>query len=286
MRLKVLLRSFAYGIGSLIVLVGIVYVVRRYLGESYLLSTDAMAEALCKGDRILVDKLPKSPSERRNRIILFHSPLRRDSLLCPLFISRVLGIPGDTIVVKPDGYVINGREIPRAPQTLNRYFIANDAIEAVLQLMRKLAIPERDFSKESFGCTLRLTLFEEYQLRSELPQSVSNHLVGEQIMPYKLVVPRKGQAYRLDPESLVACREIIERETNGKARIESGKLFLEGRETHFFFFHNDYYWVLSDNNEAGVDSRHLGFIPADLLIGNAWFCWYSIDKQRRFKWIH
>ena len=42
---------------------------------------------------------------------------------------------------------------------------------------------------------------------------------------------------------------------------------------------------LSITNEA-VDSRHLGFIPADHIVGNAWLCWYSPDKQRIFKPVH
>lgn len=53
------------------------------------------------------------------------------------------------------------------------------------------------------------------------------------------------------------------RETDGKASFRDGKLYLDGRETNFFFFQQDYYWVLSDNTNEAVDSRHLGFIPAD-----------------------
>ena len=81
-------------------------------------------------------------------------------------------------------------------------------------------------------------------------------------------------------------QEIILRETDGKASFRDGKLYLDGRETNFFFFRQDYYWVLSDNTNEAVDSRHLGFIPADHIVGNAWLCWYSPDKQRIFKPVH
>ena len=70
------------------------------------------------------------------------------------------------------------------------------------------------------------------------------------------------------------------------SRVQNGKLFLDGRETSFFFFQQDYFWILADNSQEGIDSRHLGLIPADQVIGHAWFCWFSKDKQRRFKWIH
>lgn len=286
MKGKALLRSLLYGIGSLALVVGVVYAVRYFVGESYQISTNAMAEALKAGDYIVVNKWSKAPAERRGEVVLFRSPLRRDSLDRPLFLGRVLGVPGDTIVVKTDGYAINGQEIPHAPQALSRYFITIDAKETLLRQMEKLGIPVRELQEESFGCTINLTTFEEYQLRSELPASVSDHLVSEQTASYGLVVPRKGRIYRLDETALICCREIIEQESEGKAQFREGKLFLDGRETAFFIFQQDYFWILADNSQAGIDSRHLGLIPADQVIGHAWFCWYSKDKQRRFKWIH
>ena len=286
MKGKASLQSFLYGIGSLAIVVGFVYAVRYFVGESYQISTNAMAEALKAGDYIVVNKWPKASIERRGEVVLFRSPLRKDSLDRPLFLGRVLGVPGDTVVVKADGYAINGQEIPHAPQALNRYFITIDSKETLLRQMKQSGIPVRELQEESFGCTLSLTTFEEFRLRSELPPSISGHLVAEQTVPYGLIVPRKGRAYRLDATALICCREIIEQESEGKAQFKEGKLFLDGRETSFFIFQQDYFWILADNPQEGIDSRHLGLIPADQVIGHAWFCWYSKDKQRRFKWIH
>ena len=286
MKGKASLQSFLYGIGSLAIVVGFVYAVRYFVGESYQISTNAMAEALKAGDYIVVNKWPKASIERRGEVVLFRSPLRKDSLDRPLFLGRVLGVPGDTVVVKADGYTINGQEIPHAPQALSRYFITIDAKETLLRQMKQSGIPVRELQEESFGCTISLTTFEEYQLRSELPSSVSDHLVAEQTVPYGLIVPRKGRAYRLDATALICCREIIEQESEGKAQFKEGKLFLDGKECSFFIFQQDYFWILADNPQEGIDSRHLGLIPANQVIGHAWFCWYSKDKQRRFKWIH
>ena len=286
MKGKASLQSFLYGIGSLAIVVGFVYAVRCFVGESYQISTNAMAEALKAGDYIVVNKWPKASIERRGEVVLFRSPLRKDSLDRPLFLGRVLGVPGDTVVVKADGYAINGQEIPHAPQALNRYFITIDAKETLLRQMKQSGIPVRELQEESFGCTLSLTTFEEFRLRSELPPSISGHLVAEQTTPYGLIVPRKGRAYRLDETALICCREIIEQESEGKAQFKEGKLFLDGKECSFFIFQQDYFWILADNPQEGIDSRHLGLIPANQVIGHAWFCWYSKDKQRRFKWIH
>ena len=108
----------------------------------------------------------------------------------------------------------------------------------------------RNWKSETFGFSFSLTSFEEYQLREELTEEMNIHFIRNQSAPYKLVVPRKGRAYRLDEAALVACKEAI---------------------------------LLSDNVNESVDSRHLGFVPRDHIIGNAWLCWFSRDKQRIFK---
>ena len=90
MKGKAFLRSLLYGIGSLAVVAGLVYAVRYYVGESYQISTNAMAEALKAGDYIVVNKWPERPAERRGEVVLFRSPLRRDSLDRPLFVGQVV----------------------------------------------------------------------------------------------------------------------------------------------------------------------------------------------------
>ena len=78
--------------------VGIVILIRLFGVESFQISTNAMAETLRKGDRILVDKLMGGRTPGRNRVVLFTSPLAKDSTDAPLFISRCIGMPGDTIL--------------------------------------------------------------------------------------------------------------------------------------------------------------------------------------------
>lgn len=268
---------------AIVWLVGIVMAVRHFCVESYRISTRSMEEALHEGDYILVNKLALKENLGRNRVILFISPLLKDTIYKPLLLSRCIGMPGDTIQVGKNGYLVNGKQYPRSPRALTTYFVATNVKEDFIRILNKLNIPRRDLTNEPFGITLSLTTFEEYQLREELSTEVSNRFINEQTGSYTLIVPRKDRAYRLDAASLTACKEAILTETEGKAVFKEGKLFLDGRETSFFFFKQDYYWVLSDNTNEAIDSRHLGFVPADHIIGNAWLCWFSRDKQRIFK---
>ena len=277
------LRNVLRWIAALVGAVLVVMLIRGFCVESYRISTGAMEEALHKGDYILVNKLPEWRMPERGKVMLFTSPLAKDSVDAPLFISRCIGMPGDTILVDEEGYTVNGVKMPRSPRSLRTYFVTKDAWEVFHASLQRLDLPERDLKEERFGYTLSLTTFEEYLLREELPEEVSRHFIGERTQAYQLIVPKKDRAYALDAASLTACKEIILDETGGSVYSQEGKFYRDGQEVSFFFFHQDYYWMLSDNANEGVDSRHLGFIPADRMVGTAWCCWYSPEDRRLFK---
>ena len=216
----------------------IVMFVRAFCLESYRVSTKAMEESLYEGDYILVNKWSDCWSLEFGKVALFTSPLAKDSIVSPLFISRCVGMPGDTILVNEDGYSINGKKIPHSPLSLRTYFVAQDVVDTFRSVLRKLDLPERDMTKENFGYTFSLTSFEEYLLREELTEDLNRHFVKERMEAYKLIVPQSN------------------------------------------------YWMLSDNVNDAVDSRHLGFVPKDHIIGTVWYCWYSPIRRRVFKPIY
>lgn len=279
------IQSFFPWITTLAVAIILIWIVRFVYIGSYRISTVAMSETLAPGDYILVNKRKAKDNPGKNRAILFSSPLLRDSVSSPLLVARCLGMPGDTIRVNEYGYEINGKPIPFAPQSIHTYLLTSQYREEGLNTLRALEIPLREWTPDSLGHTLRLTNFEAWQIREGLNKQEGALILYDLSAAYTLVVPRAGRAYRLDKDNLTACKEAIIREAKGKASFRDGKLFLDGRETTFFFFEQDYYWVLADNTRDGIDSRHLGFIPADHVIGNTWFCWYSRDRERIFKYL-
>ena len=121
--------------------------------------------------------------------------------------------------------------------------------------------------EEPFGISFNLTSFEEYQIREELSEDANIRFLKNPMDTYELVVPQKGRAYRLNAAALTACREAIRAEAGDKAVFRDGKLFLDGRETDFFFFNQDYYWRLySGCGRFASDSFRL-FLSVPLQIG-------------------
>lgn len=269
---------------TLLLVTAAVVAIRHYLIGSYRISTPAMENTLKEGDLILVKKWTRQPE--RNRVVLFVSPLLKDTLSPPLFLSRCIGLPGDTIHVGNDGYRINGQFFPLSPNAMCQYQVESRAGSFFFSALNKLDIPMRDVRLSPKEISISLTLFEEYSIREELSEEVNSVFVRQETEEYSLVIPRRNRPYRINGNGLTAGTEAITRESDLPVAIRNNKLFIDGRETDFFFFEQDYYWVLSDNTKEGIDSRHLGFIPADHILGTAWYCWFSRQTDHLFNAVN
>jgi signal peptidase I len=259
----------------MIALVGFVLLIRHFCIGSYRISTHAMEEALHKGDYVLVNKLSAGKRLNRNEIIIFKSPLLRDRDRRPLIVSRCVALPGDTIHVGSAGYTINGVLYPRPPQSLASYTVRREIREPFVKLLTKMNIPIREPQEPGEIPVFILTPFEEYQIREEMSEKVNKLFVRKKTESYLLVVPRKGETYRLNQGFLIAGREAMLAESAQEIIFPGKQLSPDGTETETFTFGKDYYWALSDNTEDAVDSRHVGFISADHIIGKVWFRWFK-----------
>jgi signal peptidase I len=267
------------------VIIVTVVAVKWFLIGSYRITSDKMSDTFKTGDGVLVNKLKMNGNPGRNRIVLYSSPLRRDAACPPLFIGRCIGTPGDVIQIGVDGFRVNGRLLPGAPMMTPVFRIRKDIKEQLLTTMESLRIPLREVKEDSVSLTLRLSLREKDLLSRNLTQVVQIEMLDERYMGYEFVVPRKGLAVDMNEMSLMTCKEALMKETDGAAVIRDGKLYIHGTERTSYFFRKDYYWILSENESNGIDSRHLGLIPKDHVIGNIWYCWFSKDISRRFKRI-
>jgi signal peptidase I len=259
--------------------------VRWFISAPYRITSHKTGDTLRAGDCVLVNKLKGSDNPGRNRIVLYRSPLRRDAANPPLFVGRCIGKPGDVIQMGIDGFRVNGRLLPNAPMMRPLFRIRKDIKEQLIATMESLHIPLRDVREDSVSLTLRMSLREKELISRNLTQVIPFEMIGEHYLGYEFVVPGKGIPIDINETSLMVCREAILNEAGETARIHDGKLYINGKERTSCFFRKDYYWILSENEADGIDSRHLGLIPRDHVAGNIWFCWYSKDPSRRFKKI-
>ncbi|MDR1403206.1 MAG: signal peptidase I [Tannerellaceae bacterium] len=256
-------------------IVCMVLLIRHFCIGSYRISTHAMEKALYRGDYVLANKLFVTKRLKRNDIILFKSPLQRDKDHTPLIVSRCVALPGDTIHVGYAGYTINGVLYPRSPQSLASYTVSREIEESFVTLLAKMNIPVREPQEAGEDPVFILTPFEEYQIREEMNEKANRLFAREKADNYVLVVPQKGETYRLNQGFLTAGREAIRAESAQEVTFPNRRLFIDGKEVTTFTFSKDYYWALSDNTADAIDSRHVGFIPADHITGKVWFRWFN-----------
>ncbi len=268
-----------------ITVVAAVMLVRLFLVGSYRITGTKMGDTLKAGDCVLVNKLKNKSNPDRNRLVLYRSPLRRDASKPPIFAGRCIGLPGDVIQMGADGFRVNGRLLPNAPMMQPTFRINKNIKEPLLNTMDALRIPLRDIKEDSASIILRMSLREKGLLIRNLSKVVPIEMIGEHSMGYEFIIPRKGRSIDVNEISLMACKEAILDEAGDAAVIRDGKLYIHGEERSSFSFGKDYFWILSENEAEGIDSRHLGLIPQDHIIGNVWYCWYSKNSSNRFKKI-
>ncbi len=262
-----------------------VFLVRLFVLGSYRITSNETGYTLKAGDYVLVNKLKNNSVSLRNRMILYKSPLRRDAVDPPLFLGRCIGVPGDMIQMGTDGFRVNGRLLPDAPMMQPTFRIHKNIKEHLLNTMEMLNIPFRDVKEDSVNITFRMSLSEKELLSQNLSKIVPIEMIGKVQTKYEFAIPHKGKSVDIDEVSLKVCREAIMSEIGDRAVIRDNKLYIDGEEQTYYFFNRDYYWILSENETKGIDSRHLGLIPASSVIGSVWYCWYSKDPMRRFKKI-
>ena len=94
----------------------VAHTARSYIAEAFVVPTRAMSPTIQPGDRVLVDKLRSNPERlQRNDIVVFRSE-GPDS---PLYIMRLVGLPGDDIEIVQDRVRLNGLAVDDPHATID-----------------------------------------------------------------------------------------------------------------------------------------------------------------------
>ena len=255
----------AYGKTILITLLAAL-ILKLFVVEAYRIPSTSMENTLHVGDFLLVNKLayglhtprripltavslssftlPLFRSVHRGDVIVFEFPGNRNEVI-PIepvnYIKRCIGIPGDTIEIRSGKVFVNRMETS-FPLHGRRTVHATD------NTLRRNAemFPENStFSDVNYG---------------------------------PVVVPKRGDILKIDPVSFSLWHVFIAREGH-IIQFNSDTLLIDGTQESGYRVQRDYYFVLGDNRDNSMDSRYWGFVPADHLIGEALFIYWSWDPE-------
>lgn len=264
-------------------------------------------------------RLPGITEVKREDVVVFNIPPRElnDGIDYPVdlktnYIKRCVGIPGDTLSVIDKQVHINGKPSPNPPEMQFSYIVQSESVinerildkyeiddfkvvgnsdEGVFYQMYISPAVAEELKKLNFIKNIQVAVqnaMGQYTVRSKndvegniFPDAGKFKWNGDFFGP--LVIPAKGMTVSINDSTLAMYGDAITLyDHNENAKIEEGKLLIDGQAVTEYTFKQNYYFMMGDNRHNSLDSRYWGFVPEDHIVGKAFFIWLSLDRNGSF----
>ncbi len=248
--------------------------------DNYIIISGSMGTTLHIGDQILISKshygarLPRSPFEISWVNVLFYlnknarskidsvwwkyKRLRGISQVAQgdvvvfdfpgknrgtFYVKRCVGLPGDSLEIKHGRVFCNQREVP-----LPKYAKAG------------LSESKTDSTPNTFP------------YNTNFLWSVDNF--------GPLIIPKKGMTIKLTKQNYILYKSAIIDYEGFSIYMENDTVKLKGQHYTSHTFRQNYYFMMGDNRHNSADSRYLGFIPEEGIVGKAVLILYNYNKGK------
>ena len=96
-----------------------------------------------------------------------------------------------------------------------------------------------------------------------------------------IIIPKKGDTIAVNSRNLEKVKQIIVMDYGERVlRDEGSVITLNAKPIQEYVIQNDNYFVIGDNLDVSMDSRYLGFITEEMIIGKALFIYWSMDSEK------
>ncbi|MGD1005741.1 MAG: signal peptidase I [Ignavibacteriaceae bacterium] len=243
-----------------------------FIVQNTRIPTGSMEDTILVGDFVLVNKfifgaespkyipftqieiphfrLPALREPRRKDIVVFEFPGMRDQIFADdrgvNYVKRCIGLPGDTIQVVDKVVYVNHKQfwIPPHIKYLESFARPKDMVEP------RIFPKGMPWNEDNYG---------------------------------PLIVPKKGYTIPLDVTNVDQWTTTIDRAYGEKVvDVQNGVVIIKGKPVTSYTFTQNYYFMMGDNRDDSLDCRFWGFVPRDLVVGEAFITLFSWDRDIPF----
>ncbi len=199
------------------------------------------------------------------------------------FIQRVIGLPGDTILIDSNKVYINSK-LEKTEQSFQKNYIIQltDSLEKFKYI--DSSIEEKTIISKKFEYAVSLSQKLYLQLKQDaniidITHELDNPIIDRNdIFPYEesiswnkhffgpFYLPKKGDKIILTKNTIKIYYPIIQREEK-LSTVHHDTLFINGKKLTEYVFKNSYYFVMGDNRDNAIDSRYIGPIAQKDIVG-------------------
>jgi len=225
----------------LMTLVGPLLAVRVLGGGDYQIRDEAMAPVLLTGDWVLAEPLERDAVPQRGTIVVYRSPVDPGGIL----VSRVIGLPGETVQMRGGAVYVDGRRAEMEP-------------------MPDRVIRKRPPARRS---SLPVCVNEPVEINGACHQEM-----------WRETLPDGTTTLVLNTRNKMGLAKL----TNTPVR--TGQAPVGGDDTPLVRVPGNAVFVLGDNRDHSLDSRvsQHGTVPVRDLLHRVWLVHSSLDKSSRF----
>lgn len=217
-----------------------------------------------------------------------------------ILIKRCIGLPGEYIRLQNNCDFINSKRIKSLTTYKHPYKIwFNDSLE-----FNKLAdqfdiwYNTKQGDNKYYALTFLSNQVKEALERTYYVDSIRYHSESVINDQYKILtdkwnlekfgplyIPKKGSIINLTKNNFELYKTVFQSFENVNVTQKAGSFYVNGAQSDYYIFKNNYYFMLGDNRQNSIDSRYWGILPESMLIGKA-VCILFPARRKTSNWIN
>lgn len=220
----------------------------------------------------------------------------------PFMVKRCVAIAGDDFKIVNGNIYTNNKLYTKPEHIRNTYTFKLKKTRAFYRVIDSLNIESHFYTDKSNGnWKLAKLSFLEAEKLKHLSSIDSLHLktasspIKSKMFPFyqekkwtldnygSIKTPKQGMKIVLNDDTFKLYKEILENHENTTIKKQKDNFYVDGKTIKSYTFKKNYYFMMGDNRNDSRDSRYIGFIPEEKIVGKV-SCVLFSNKDDKFQW--